>query len=386
MKIGIDRLSFFIPNLYLDMTELAESRGDDPAKYHIGIGQDQMAVNRATEDIITLGANAASKLVTAEDREQIDMVIVGTESGVDHSKASAVIIHHLLKIQPFARSFEVKEACYGGTAALHMAKEYVRNHPERKVLVIASDIARYGLATGGEVTQGVGAVAMMVTANPRILSIENDSVFLTEDIYDFWRPDYSEFPVVDGPLSNATYIEAFQKVWQQHKKQTGLTLEDYPALCFHIPYTKMGKKALQSVLDETDEANQSRLLTRYDESIQYSRRVGNLYTGSLYLGLISLLENSSALQAGDRVGLFSYGSGAVSEFFTGILEENYQDFLDKEDHQALFDNRQQVSVVEYEQIFSETLPEHGQHAAYNSDVPFSIYKVENDIRYYKEAE
>ncbi|MEQ7179790.1 hydroxymethylglutaryl-CoA synthase [Enterococcus thailandicus] len=386
MKIGIDRLSFFIPNLYLDMTELAESRGDDPAKYHIGIGQDQMAVNRATEDIITLGANAASKLVTAEDREQIDMVIVGTESGVDHSKASAVIIHHLLKIQPFARSFEVKEACYGGTAALHMAKEYVRNHPERKVLVIASDIARYGLATGGEVTQGVGALAMMVTANPRILSIENDSVFLTEDIYDFWRPDYSEFPVVDGPLSNATYIEAFQKVWQQHKKQTGLTLEDYPALCFHIPYTKMGKKALQSVLDETDEANQSRLLTRYDESIQYSRRVGNLYTGSLYLGLISLLENSSALQAGDRVGLFSYGSGAVSEFFTGILEENYQDFLDKEDHQALFDNRQQVSVVEYEQIFSETLPEHGQHAAYNSDVPFSIYKVENDIRYYKEAE
>lgn len=386
MKIGIDRLSFFIPNLYLDMTELAESRGDDPAKYHIGIGQDQMAVNRATEDIITLGANAASKLVTAEDREQIDMVIVGTESGVDHSKASAVIIHHLLKIQPFARSFEVKEACYGGTAALHMAKEYVRNHPERKVLVIASDIARYGLATGGEVTQGVGAVAMMVTANPRILSIENDSVFLTEDIYDFWRPDYSEFPVVDGPLSNATYIEAFQKVWQQHKKQTGFTLEDYPALCFHIPYTKMGKKALQSVLDETDEANQSRLLTRYDESIQYSRRVGNLYTGSLYLGLISLLENSSALQAGDRVGLFSYGSGAVSEFFTGILEENYQDFLDKEDHQALFDNRQQVSVVEYEQIFSETLPEHGQHAAYNSDVPFSIYKVENDIRYYKEAE
>lgn len=67
------------------MTELAESRGDDPAKYHIGIGQDQMAVNRANEDIITLGANAASKIVTEKDRELIDMVIVGTESGIDHS-------------------------------------------------------------------------------------------------------------------------------------------------------------------------------------------------------------------------------------------------------------------------------------------------------------
>ena len=192
MKVGIDRLSFFIPNLYLDMTELAERRGDDPAKYHIGIGQDQMAINRVSEDIVTLGANAATRIVTNEDRELIDMVIVGTESGIDHSKASAVIIHHLLKVQPFARSFEVKEACYGGTAALHMAKEYVKNHPDRKVLVIASDIARYGLASGGEVTQGVGAVAMMVTKDPRIITIEDDSTFLTEDIYDFWRPDYAQ--------------------------------------------------------------------------------------------------------------------------------------------------------------------------------------------------
>lgn len=123
-----------------------------------------------------------------------------------------------------------------------MAKEYVKNHPERKVLVIASDIARYSLASGGEVTQGVGAVAMMITQNPRILSIEDDSVFLTEDIYDFWRPDYSEFPVVDGPLSNSTYIESFQKVWNRHKELSGRGLEDYQAIAFHIPYTKMGKR------------------------------------------------------------------------------------------------------------------------------------------------
>ncbi|MBF8807809.1 MAG: hydroxymethylglutaryl-CoA synthase [Enterococcus lacertideformus] len=383
MKVGIDRISFFIPNLYLDMTELAHRRGDDPAKYHIGIGQDQMAINRVSEDIVTLGANAASKIVTDEDRELIDMVIVGTESGIDQSKASAVIIHHLLKVQRFARSFEVKEACYGGTASLHMAKEYIKKHPERKVLVIASDIARYGLASGGEVTQGVGAVAMMITKEPRILSIEDDSTFLTEDIYDFWRPNCCQFPVVDGPLSNSTYIESFQKVWNHHKEITGFTLADYDALSFHIPYTKMGKKALQSVLDQTNEENQSRLLARYEESIRYSRRIGNLYTGSLYLGLISLLENTQALKAGDRIGLFSYGSGAVSEFFTGYLVEGYQEHLMTENHQEMLDLRQQVTVDEYEAIFSERLPENGETAEYSSDVPFSIYKVENDIRYYK---
>lgn len=272
----------------------------------------------------------------------------------------------------------------GEQQTLHMAKEYVKNHPDRKVLVIASDIARYGLASGGEVTQGVGAVAMMITQNPRILSLEDHSVFLTEDIYDFWRPNYSQYPVVDGPLSNSTYIESFQKVWNRYKETTGRTLADYDALTFHIPYTKMGKKALQSVIEETDEATQNRLMARYEEGITYSRRIGNLYTGSLYLGLISLLENSQVLKSGARIGLFSYGSGAVSEFFTGYLEEGYQNFLFKEDNQAMLDNREALTVDQYEKIFNETLPGNGETAEYHSDLPYSIYKVENDIRFYKE--
>lgn len=62
-------------------------------------------------------------------------------------------------------------------------------------------------------------------------------------------------------------------------------------------------------------------MARYEESIRYSRRIGNLYTGSLYLGLTSLLENSKSLQPGDRIGLFSYGSGAVSEFLQVIWKK-----------------------------------------------------------------
>ena len=129
MNIGIDKLSFYVPNLYLDMTDLANARDTDPMKFHVGIGQDQMAVNPVSQDIITFGANAAAAILSQADKEQIDMVIVGTESGYDSSKAAAVIIHHLLDIQPFARSFEIKEACYGATAAIKMATDYVRSHP-----------------------------------------------------------------------------------------------------------------------------------------------------------------------------------------------------------------------------------------------------------------
>lgn len=383
MTAGIDKLNFFVPPYYLEMTELANARNVDPAKYTIGIGQDQMAISPITQDIITLAANAAQPILTDEDRQTIDLVILGTESSVDESKAAAVVLHRLLGIQPFARGIELKEACYSATAGLQFAKEYVLAHPERKALVIASDIARYGLHSGGEPTQGAGAVAMLVTSQPRILALSDESVPYTQDIYDFWRPTGEPYPVVNGPLSNQTYIQAFETVWQEYQQRYQKTLADFAALAFHIPYTKMGKKALLAGLAQESKAEQNRILAQYEESIRYSRRVGNLYTGSLYLGLISLLENSQTLKAGDQLGLFSYGSGAVAEFFTGRLVSGYQEHLLTDAHNALLANRQALSVAAYEEVFQTPLTNENLTASTDTTA-FRLTAVNDHIRYYQE--
>ncbi|MGX7200423.1 hydroxymethylglutaryl-CoA synthase [Enterococcus nangangensis] len=385
MTIGIDALNFFVPPYYVEMTELAEARQVDPAKYTIGIGQSQMAVAPRSQDIITLAASAAETILTVADRQAIDLIIIGTESSIDESKAAAVVLHGLLKLQPFARAIEIKEACYGATAGLQLGKDYLAQHPGRKVLVVATDIAKYGLNSGGEPTQGAGAVALLLSHQPKILALASDNVTLTGDIYDFWRPTHHEYPCVDGHLSNATYLDFFQKVWTEHQRQTRLTLTDYAALCFHIPYTKMGRKALQTILPTVAESEQERLLTRYEESIQFSRRVGNLYTGSLYLGLCSLLENSQALHAGDRLGFFSYGSGAVGEFFSGTLVPGYQEHLHGTAHQKMLDARQRLTVPQYEKVFAEKiLPQ--TNYTFQDDLPFSIKKVHEGIRYYNVPE
>lgn len=381
MNIGIDKISFHVPNYYLDMTDLANARETDPNKFHIGLGQDQMAIIPATQDIVTLGACAAAKILTTEDKQAIDMVIVGTESSTDFSKSAAVIIHRLLDIQPFARSFEVKQACYGGTAALQQAHDYVALHPERKVLVIATDIAKYGLNSGGEPTQGCGAVAMLVTKDPHILAFNNDSVFYSEDVYDFWRPAGHDYPLVDGHMSNQIYIDSFTRVWEQNKKVNQTDSTDYAALTFHLPYTKMGRKALRAIYPEMSEAEQQRLEARYDEAISYSRQVGNLYTGSLYLGLASLLDNSD-LAAGEKIGLFSYGSGAVSEFFSMTLMEDYKKSLTVEANHTLLADRQALSIAEYEKMFSEKLPTDGGTYSFSDSSDFAINKISEDIRYY----
>lgn len=381
MTIGIDKISFHVPDYYLDMTDLAYARETDPAKFHIGLGQDQMALIPKTQDIITLGASAAAKILTADDKKMIDMVIVGTESSTDFSKSAAVTIHKLLDIQPFARSFEIKHACYGGTAALQQARDYVAAHPDRKVLVIAADIAKYGLHSGGEPTQGCGAVAMLVTKNPHLLAFNNDSVFYSEDVYDFWRPAGHDYPLVDGHLSNQIYIDSFTRIWEQNKKINQTTSSDYAALTFHLPYTKMGRKALRAIFPEMSETEQQRLETRYDEAIIYSRQVGNLYTGSLYLGLASLLDNSK-LAAGERIGLFSYGSGAVSEFFSMTLMEDYQQYLSIEENQLLLSKRKRLSITEYEEMFAEKLPTDGKTYTFSDPTKFAINKISDNIRYY----
>lgn len=381
MKIGIDKIGFHVPEYFLDMTDLANARETDPNKFHIGLGQDQMAIIPATQDIVTLGASAAAKILTDEDKQSIDMVIVGTESSTDFSKSAASIIHDLLNIQPYARSFEIKHACYGGTAALQQAHDYVALHPERKVLVIAADIAKYGLNSGGEPTQGCGAVAMLVTKEPHILAFNNDSVFYSEDVYDFWRPAGHDYPEVDGHLSNQIYIDSFTRIWEQNKAINHTTSSDYAALTFHLPYTKMGRKALRAIFPEMDEVEQQRLEARYDEAILYSRQVGNLYTGSLYLGLISLLDNSK-LASGDRIGLFSYGSGAVSEFFSMTLMENYLDYLTVEKNKALLATRTALTIEAYEKMFSEKLPLEEKEYQFDDATPFAINKTKGFIRYY----
>ncbi|MDO4432834.1 MAG: hydroxymethylglutaryl-CoA synthase [Aerococcaceae bacterium] len=358
-KVGIDKIGLYIPKYYVEMTELAQERGIEPEKLTIGIGQDRMAVPTIREDIVTMGANAARQILSEEDKQQIDQIIFATESGFDFSKSAATYIHELLGIQPFAKSYEIKQACYGATAGLQSACDYVRLRPERKVLVIASDIAKYGLNTPGEPTQGAGAVALLVSANPRVLALALESVSYTDNQYDFWRPSYSPVALVDGKFSTELYQQCFTKVLNQVPLTTQQQLS---AMVFHLPFSKMGKKALEAyaaVASEQLEETLSNWQANYADSILLGREVGNIYTGSLYLSLISLLWHTQTLSAGDQIGLFSYGSGAVAECLVGELQPTFRAQIQQTQLEALLSRRVKLTIAEYEAVFSQVLSTDG---------------------------
>lgn len=369
MKIGIDRIGFATTNKYLDLDDLASARGVDPNKFKIGIGQNKMAVADLAEDIVTLAINSTLEYLAEVDLTKLGLLIVGTESGIDQSKSASLFVKEALNLPNEIRTFEVKEACFGATAGLMMARDYVRAHPNHTAIVIGSDIARYGLQTSGEVTQGAGAVSMLVAGDPHIIAFEEGHASYSEDINDFWRPNNFKTALVDGKYSTEIYLKFFQQTFDTYLAQNKLTADDFAAITYHLPFTKMGLKANRLAVAAAAPDSRARLEDNFEYSTKYGREVGNLYTGSLYLSFLSLLENAdTVLQPGARIGFFSYGSGAMGEFFAGELVAGYEQYLKKELHRRMLAERRKLTVAEYEDIFTKTLADLPADIELTSDV------------------
>jgi hydroxymethylglutaryl-CoA synthase len=330
MNVGIDKIGLYVPRQALDMKELALHRGVDPNKYVVGIGQRQMAVVSPAEDIVTMALEAASQVVEGEI-EQIDSLYFATETGMDFSKSAGNHVHRMLGLKPSVRSVEFKQACYAATGALQMACEHVRLYPDKKVLVISSDIAWYGFNTPGEATQGAGAVALLVSANPR-LALVRPGRFVTEELADFYRPSYVETPIVDGRFSVQCYTNLLKQL-DPHQA--------YPYVCFHMPFATMADKANHALAHPIAE---DKLKIVKD----YTAVVGNIYNGSLYLSLLSVLANASEDLSNQTIPLFSYGSGAIAEWFDVKILPTYRSVFDGKAVNAHLENRATIDVAAYE--------------------------------------
>lgn len=361
VKVGIDTIAFYTSHYVLELGSLASARGVDPEKFSIGLGQHKMAVPAPGEDIVTLAANAGLRAIQNVDAKSIEMLLFATESGIDQSKAAGIYVHDLLGLSERCRVIELKQACYSATLALQLALPFLRQHPDKKVLLIASDIARYGLGTPGESSQGCGAVAMVLSANPRILALEPEYGVVTENVMDFWRPNYSDTAFVEGKYSSKLYLNMLEKSWQQYHDWSGRKFADHDHYCYHTPVPKLVEKAHQHLakINGQEKMTDAMMAEHIGYSLQYGSHIGNSYTASLYVGLTALLDLAQNDLAGKRIGFYSYGSGCVAEYFSGVVQPGYQAMLQKDKHQTMLAERTTLTYPEYEAFYSYNYPEDG---------------------------
>lgn len=361
MNVGIDLIGFQTSQYFLDLTTLAQVRGVESDKYRVGLGQERMAIPPPDEDIVTLAASAAYPLREKADFSDVELVLFGTESGVDQSKAAAMFFHGLLGLSKRCRAVEIKEACYAATAGLQMALAWVQQNPTKKALVLGADIARYDLGSPGEPTQGCGAIAMLISANPRLLELDPETGFHAENVMDFWRPNYRTEALVDGRYSTLVYLSTLVDTWRQYRGLTGRKLDDLTRCLFHLPFTRLAEKALVRLYREEKlpEPTPEEIQKKLGPSLRYNRVTGNTYAASLYEGLAALLDNDPEDLTGKRIGLFSYGSGCMAEFFSGVVQPGYRAHLFAERHRQMLANRTELTYQQYEDVFHYSVPVDG---------------------------
>lgn len=389
VKVGIETLALYTSRYALEHKTLAHARRISPDKYNIGLGQYMMSVPPPGEDIVTMGANAGLVALQGVDVNDIDMLLFATESGIDDSKAAGTYVHDLLNLNERCRVVELKQACYAGTAAMQLSLSYIKAYPQKKVLVIASDIARYGLETSGESSQGAGAIAMVLSANPHLIQIEPEFGVMTENVMDFWRPPYLKHALVDGKASSKLYLNMLEKSWLQYEGLSNRHIRDHARFCYHVPVPRLVEKAHQHLLSVTgyDHLLEEESATHIQAGLDYGRQMGNSYTAALYVALASMLETTKEDLAGKRIGFYSYGSGCVAEYFSGVVSAQYRDHLHTQYHADLLAKRKSLTYEEYVNFYEFAYVQDGSL----QDIPvydtghFRLAKIHQHKRIYEKA-
>lgn len=366
---GIEAINVYGGIATIDVMDICKNRNlDIPRFENLMMKEKTMAL--PYEDPISFAVNAAKPIVDAlseDERGRIEMVITCSESGIDFGKSMSTYVHDLLGLQRNCRLFEIKQACYSGTAGLQTALSFVLSgqRPGAKALVIATDISRFALADPGEIEEwaysepssGAGAVALLVSDQPRVLSIDiGANGYYGFEVMDTCRPG-PENEAGDADLSLMAYLDCMLNCVKQYcdivEDADYRTSFNYLAL--HTPFGGMVKGAHRHVMRRLYRSKpadiESDFQTRVGPSLEYGQRVGNTAGASLFLALASTIDCGDFTQA-KRIGLFSYGSGCCSEFYSGVVGPEGKARLAEMGISAQLDQRYALDWREYEVLLS----------------------------------
>ncbi|WP_254764482.1 hydroxymethylglutaryl-CoA synthase [Natrinema marinum] len=403
--VGIDAVEIWTGNLKLDLPgTFAPEKGEDPEKYTKGLGLNASSFPDSYEDIVTMGANAAHRLMERKGLEPDDIgrIDVATESAFDNSKPVSTYVAGCLE-QVYDGDFhhankgERKFACIAGTQSLDDAYNWIRagRNRGRSALVIATDTALYARGDDGEATQGAGAVAMLISEDPNLVELSAEQGYGSADETDFLKPN-QQFPSVDGKRSVQVYLARMREALEDFESVAGEVHEDdFVFAPFHTPFPGMVRKAAllayRHVIRDTpieddlaeeigrqprpeafddDEAYREALreymdalkgTDRYaewydatiDPTLTISREVGNWYTGSVHVARASALkhalENDRDL-TGEKLLVGSYGSGAQAEIHAETIREGWEDEIESLNVDEQLADRYEMAWEDYEEI------------------------------------
>lgn len=330
--------------------------------------------------------------------ECIGRIEVGTETIMDKSKSVKSYLMQLFPGISDMSGVDCLNACYGGTAALFNSVAWIESADwdGRLAIVVAGDVAVYEKGPARP-TGGAGAIAMLIGPDAPLVLERGTVAHFMQHSFDFYKPNpASEYPIVDGQESIFCYYRALDACYNSHIRKIEksvlhekVNLNSFNYFVFHSPYGRLVRKSFGRLL-LNDAVNNpglypellpykdvkmestygdrelSLLLARLGENIfiektldagLISSKVGNCYCASLYLGLVSLvssLAKTSFTPDGQRIGMYSYGSGLASSMFSLLIVGNLESITHSMGEiESLLAQRQRVCAEEFDQVMKQ---------------------------------
>lgn len=276
---GISGLSLSVPRYRVSLEQWATWVGAPSDKIEAVVGR-SFRVCEPGASVYTMAADAVLDLIRRYevDPRDVGLLAFGTESSTDNA-AGAVVIRGMvddalrqLGRPTLDRSCEVpefKHACLGGVYGLKAATRYLAHDgQQRRAIVVSADIAEYERGSTGEQTQGAGAVAMLLDADPALCHIDlarsgNASAYRGVDFRKpFARHRVSgyatqtqrphDFPIFNGKYSTLCYLDATLRALESMFERTGESptafLNRVAAVVCHRPYHHMPVQAMATAL------------------------------------------------------------------------------------------------------------------------------------------
>ena len=373
--VGIEAINLYGGSAFVDVMQLAAHRKLDTARFD-NLLMKQKSVALPFEDPVSFAINAAKPIIDSlsdQEKDRIELLITCSESGIDFGKSISTYVHHYLGLNRNCRLFELKQACYSGTAGLQMAVNFILSQvsPGAKALVIATDLSRFLVTEDGdaltmdwaffEPSGGAGAVALLVSEAPEIFQMDvGANGYYSFEVMDTCRP-VPDSEAGNADLSLLSYLDCCDQTFQEYKKRVPEVdyRTSFKYLCFHTPFGGMVKGAHRNMMRKHSDINRDEINEDFNERAQpgltYCQRVGNIMGATMMVSLLSAIENG-AFDTPQRIGCFSYGSGCCSEFYSGVASASGQKKLALMLIARQLDARHELTMDEYDAILN------GSHA------------------------
>lgn len=307
-QVGIVGYGAYIPRYRLPGTEIARvwtgGLNDAPVK--------EKAVAGIDEDVVTMSIEAARNAVKRAqiDPREIRAVWVGSESHPYAVKPTSTIVAESIGASGHIEAADWEFACKAGTEAVQASIGLIGSGMGKYALSIGMDTAQGRPGDALEYTAASGGAAFLLGPVEEACAVYQGSYSFVTDTPDFWRRAGETYPSHgDRFTGEPAYFNHTLTAAKQLMELMGTTAHDYRYVVLHQPNVKFPSRAAQ-LLGFKPEQVQTGLL---------ANDIGNVYSGSCMVGLTAILDEA---QAGDRILMVSYGSGAGSDAFDLVVTQN----------------------------------------------------------------